>query len=51
MKYEINTERTSADNLSNYDATSGVVLVCAQNVTSLAKVYGWVSTISSKRKY
>lgn len=25
MKYELNIERTSAQNLSNYDATSGVV--------------------------
>lgn len=50
MKYEINTKRTSAENLSNYDATSDVVFSlhskCDINCQSL-----WLGVnIFSKRK-
>jgi hypothetical protein len=46
----MNTARTSIKNQSNYDDTSGMVLVCVQYVMSLAKDYDCAVTISDSGK-
>lgn len=43
MPYEVNTERTSAENQSNCNTTSGMVLVHVQYVKLFTKACGYVA--------
>lgn len=50
MTYEVNNERISAENHSNYDAKSDVAFIHIQYVTSLTKDYVCVVAISGREK-
>jgi hypothetical protein len=50
MTDEVNNDRISAENHSNYDATSGVAFGHIQYVTSLPKDYIYALAISGREK-